>query len=457
MESTWKNKVFLGAWGLLCLAAGCDVRFDEGQFECSSDADCPPDWICHVRGDQRCYSSEAAFPEDTDDSGGTGTENDISPDDTAPQRPDSDTVGDSEPSPVGTAQTDVGTGGDGDVDGDADGDTDTDIVIDTDVDMDVDTDTATDTHVETESDADSNTGNESVIIEEGTDGVCHIDGEVESEHSGFSGVGYINTENAPGMGIEWQVIVYGAGPYVVTWRYANGSRESRTAEFFVNGDSASTVSFPVTGEWTRWETVSVAVSLAPGDNRLRLSAVSPEGLVNIDFVEIVGPGVTAGPCEGGTGDSEYHTASRTDVETDSETATEEDSSDGGVNGCENPVDIAVFDQTWSGNWSDYDSTFEPTGGCGSGGVDIWFRVMVFGRHRVTVRETTDSEAVLREVESCGSTTCVQYTDQPEMIRLENPGDNDLTFLLVVSESPSNSPLADVLDLTFESSSFPGEP
>jgi hypothetical protein len=62
-------RVFRGA--MLCilslaalLAIHCDeLEPSEGQLECSSDADCPPDWHCNVQGDELCYSGPGPSPD----------------------------------------------------------------------------------------------------------------------------------------------------------------------------------------------------------------------------------------------------------------------------------------------------------------------------------------------------------------------------------------------------------
>ena len=50
--------------GLLAwLAISCDeLEPEEGQLECSSDSECPPEWECNVLGDELCYSDESEFP-----------------------------------------------------------------------------------------------------------------------------------------------------------------------------------------------------------------------------------------------------------------------------------------------------------------------------------------------------------------------------------------------------------
>ncbi len=141
-----------------------------------------------------------------------------------------------------------------------------------------------------------------VLIEEGDLGQCDIDGVVESTNAGFSGSGYLNSDNAAGAGLEWVVDVGQAGTYSLTFAYANGGAEDRTADVLVGGASAASgVSFPGTTEWTSWSTVSVDVMLSLGENRIVLSATTAAGLANIDNVTITGAAVNAMNCDGTVG------------------------------------------------------------------------------------------------------------------------------------------------------------
>ncbi|GAA2895419.1 hypothetical protein GCM10020220_101860 [Nonomuraea rubra] len=54
----------------------------------------------------------------------------------------------------------------------------------------------------------------------------------------------------------------------------------------VNGAVAHAASaFDPTGAWTSWGTKTLAVSLNAGDNIIRLSPTTADGLANIDYLE----------------------------------------------------------------------------------------------------------------------------------------------------------------------------
>src|SRR5690606_1661162 len=128
--------------------------------------------------------------------------------------------------------------------------------------------------------ADSGTGgtdgalSTEVIIEEGQTGQCDVDGIIESTNGGFSGSGYLNSDNAAGAGIEWAVSVGEAGTYGLEFAYANGG-DARPADVLVGGAVVHAgLSFPTTADWATWSTVAVDVTLAAGENRIALSSTS---------------------------------------------------------------------------------------------------------------------------------------------------------------------------------------
>jgi len=129
----------------------------------------------------------------------------------------------------------------------------------------------------------------SITIQENTIGFCSVDGDIESEHSGYTGSGYANTENALGSSIDWRIIAPYNDTYTFTWRFANGS-SNRLAKLLINGlEEVSSISFPSTGAWTNWSEVSVDVSLTAGVKNIRLQATGSSGLANIDYLMVTGP------------------------------------------------------------------------------------------------------------------------------------------------------------------------
>ncbi|GAB4427699.1 MAG: hypothetical protein OHK0039_46100 [Bacteroidia bacterium] len=140
-----------------------------------------------------------------------------------------------------------------------------------------------------------------VQIQENTAGFCSVNGTVDNNHTGFTGSGFANTDNASGTGVNWRVNAASAGSYTLRWRYANGGTTDRPGRVLVGGtQQVASVSLGATGSWATWATSGTAtVTLAAGANDIRLEATTGSGLGNIDWIEVTGNGPTAVACSGG--------------------------------------------------------------------------------------------------------------------------------------------------------------
>jgi arabinogalactan endo-1,4-beta-galactosidase len=148
--------------------------------------------------------------------------------------------------------------------------------------------------------ADCNGGTTEILIEENTIGFCRVDGSIASNHAGYTGGGFADTNNATSAGVDWKVSVPASGNYALAWRYANGSTNNRPGSVRVNGSSVATVNFPATGAWTTWAVVSSAnIALSAGENTIRLQATTSEGLGNIDSLSVTGNSPQPVQCSGG--------------------------------------------------------------------------------------------------------------------------------------------------------------
>jgi hypothetical protein len=112
------------------------------------------------------------------------------------------------------------------------------------------------------------------------------DGLIESNHAGYSGSGFCNGTNAAGAAAQFTVSASAAGAATITIRYANGATTGRPADVLINGTVAHAAgAFDPTGAWTSWGSKTLAVSLNAGDNIIRLSPTTADGLANIDYLE----------------------------------------------------------------------------------------------------------------------------------------------------------------------------
>jgi hypothetical protein len=139
--------------------------------------------------------------------------------------------------------------------------------------------------------------NNSVTLQERGTGFCSVDGIVDTEeHSGYTGYGYLDTENSSGNGINWRINIVDANTYTFKWRYANGSSD-RPAKLLINSiEEVSSINFPGTGAWENWSEVSVQVTLTTGIKDVRLEATGSSGCANIDYLMVTGTDPEIAPC-----------------------------------------------------------------------------------------------------------------------------------------------------------------
>src|SRR5262249_21972051 len=109
-----------------------------------------------------------------------------------------------------------------------------------------------------------------------------VNGVVESNHAGFTGRGFVNSDNAVGAAVEWTVSPTAAGTKSLVFRYANGTTTSRPATITINGSTVTTLQFPGTGSWTNWMIQTVSAPLNAGANTVRATATTANGLGNLD-------------------------------------------------------------------------------------------------------------------------------------------------------------------------------
>jgi hypothetical protein len=114
--------------------------------------------------------------------------------------------------------------------------------------------------------------------------VCQ--GTIDSNHSGYSGSGFCNGDNAVSGYSQFTVIPQAAGTAALGIRFANGSTTARAANVVVNGTTVGTVSFEPTGAWSTWATKSLNVPLNAGSNTVRLDPTTTAGLANIDYLDV---------------------------------------------------------------------------------------------------------------------------------------------------------------------------
>ncbi len=125
-------------------------------------------------------------------------------------------------------------------------------------------------------------------IQENEAGYCGfvIGGSVDSNHEGFTGDGFSNTDNAVGEGLIYGVTAL-PGDYTFVFRYALESGE-RGGNIMINDTvDGGRIDFPATGSWTGWDVTSATVTLPQGIVKIALIADTDGGLTNIDYLKII--------------------------------------------------------------------------------------------------------------------------------------------------------------------------
>ena len=109
----------------------------------------------------------------------------------------------------------------------------------------------------------------------------------EAIHSGFTGSGYVNTNNIAGSYIEFTVAVPSAGSYPIAIQYANGATGARLGDIAINGEFKLPVfNFNSTNNWTNWSSETLNLSLESGTNTIRVIGQGNQGLPNIDALTV---------------------------------------------------------------------------------------------------------------------------------------------------------------------------
>ncbi len=108
--------------------------------------------------------------------------------------------------------------------------------------------------------------------------------KIATNHSGYSGKGFVDFENVVGSYADYSVNAAQAGTHTLTFRYANGTADDRPMKLVVDGGDKGTVSFPGTGSWTTWKTVTATVQLTAGVNHVRTVSASANGGPNTDKI-----------------------------------------------------------------------------------------------------------------------------------------------------------------------------
>lgn len=105
----------------------------------------------------------------------------------------------------------------------------------------------------------------------------------ETTNAGFKEKGYYNFENNLASYATWEIFSQKEAKTTLTIRFANGGSSDRGMSVSVNGKSAGTVSFPASGDWTKYSEATIDVKLVQGVNTLKLTSMTSDGGPNVDM------------------------------------------------------------------------------------------------------------------------------------------------------------------------------
>ncbi|MGH8015668.1 MAG: CBM35 domain-containing protein, partial [Candidatus Zixiibacteriota bacterium] len=111
--------------------------------------------------------------------------------------------------------------------------------------------------------------------------------KVDTIHVGFSGTGFVDyADRVANSFVEFAVNQ--AGQQTLIFRYANGSAVNRPCNVTINGASVGTVTFPPTGAFTTYRTVTLPVNLGSGSSfrAVRITSTTAAGGPNLDKMNV---------------------------------------------------------------------------------------------------------------------------------------------------------------------------
>ncbi|MBB5874086.1 hypothetical protein F4553_007520 [Allocatelliglobosispora scoriae] len=108
-------------------------------------------------------------------------------------------------------------------------------------------------------------------------------GAVASDHSGYTGTGFVDYNSAAGSYVQFATSTGIAGSMYIGFRYANGSATNRPMDITVNGVLvARNLAFGSTTSWDVWQSTALSVSVLAGPIVIRATAATGAGGPNLD-------------------------------------------------------------------------------------------------------------------------------------------------------------------------------
>ncbi|OMG01070.1 discoidin domain-containing protein [Paenibacillus sp. FSL R7-0337] len=111
--------------------------------------------------------------------------------------------------------------------------------------------------------------------------------QVNTDHAGYSGTGFVDNYLAQGPATTFTVNVPAAGTRNVTLKYANASGSDKTISIYVNGVKQRQTTLPNLTNWDTWSTKTEALPLNAGSNSIAYKYDAGDtGNVNLDLITV---------------------------------------------------------------------------------------------------------------------------------------------------------------------------
>ncbi|MCW6003987.1 DUF1080 domain-containing protein [Micromonospora sp. CPCC 205371] len=137
---------------------------------------------------------------------------------------------------------------------------------------------------------------------------------IDTDHRGYSGVGFVAGYGALNASTTVHVDVSQAGEYEVGLRYSNGPNPfqgDNTVSAYVNGRKARQSVLPTTVTWDEWATMTERLTLRRGVNAIQYRVDATDtGHVNLDLISVRKPGERVVLFDGGDLSEWQHTDGR---------------------------------------------------------------------------------------------------------------------------------------------------
>ncbi len=124
-----------------------------------------------------------------------------------------------------------------------------------------------------------------VFIYEAENAVISGGAGINSNHSGYSGDGFVDGYQNSGATTTFNVNVSTAGSYLLDLRYANATGAVKTVSIYINGVKLKSAAFPNLSNWDTWSNAVEQVTLNSGSNAITYKYDSGDtGNINLDYI-----------------------------------------------------------------------------------------------------------------------------------------------------------------------------